>query len=591
MKPFVTSFLGSLLALVVGGILFVLLMFGIFGAIAGSFEKEKASVEANSVLKLNLNYAIDEQTQSGAAAGLALLGLDVNQGVGLNDILSSIEHAATDKSIKGIYVQLGVSPNSYGTLQEIRQALADFKAKSGKFVVAYGEVITQNAYYVGSVADKIYMHPAGALDFKGLSAQVSFYKGALDKLGVQTQIFYDVKFKSATEPFRLDRMSDENRLQLETFLNGMFDEHLMEIAASRKIDVTECRRIADSLAAWYPSEAVRLQLIDGLKYYDEVETELKTRSGIAEDSEMPMITLSDYRSTFYQKASAENEGKIAVVYATGTIIDGSSRNGFLGSTDFSEMMRKVRSDADIKAVVLRVNSPGGSAVASDVMWREIELTKQQKPVVVSMGDYAASGGYMISCNATKIFAQPNTLTGSIGVFLIIPEFSGLMENKLGITIDTANTSTYADFPSVYRPFSTHEQKILQSGVDSTYKHFKQMVASGRGLTMEQVESIAQGRIWTGSEARENGLVDEIGGIDEAVAAAAELGKIKNYFVVEYPEQKSSILDEVVLSLTEEAKMQLDVDDILTLYPHYMYMRELLERPVIQARLPYEIEVK
>lgn len=591
MKPFVTSFLGSLLALVVGGILFVILMFGIFGAIAKSFEQDKVSVQSNSVLKLNLNYPIEEQTQSGASAGLALLGLDGDQGVGLNDILSSIKHAETDNSIKGIYLQLGVSPNSYGTLQEIRQALADFKANSGKFVVAYGEVITQNAYYVGSVADKVYMHPSGALDFKGLSAQVSFYKGALDKLGVQTQIFYDGKFKSATEPFRMDRMSDENRLQLETFLNGMFDEHVREIATSRNIEMSTCRSIADSLAAWYPTEAVRLKLIDGLKYYDEVETELKTRSGIEEDAQMPMIAMNDYRSTFYQEASTEDEGKIAIVYAHGTIIDGKSRNGFLGSTDFSEMMRKIRADDEIKAVVLRVNSPGGSAVASDVMWREIEMTKKEIPVVVSMGDYAASGGYMISCNASKIYAQPNTLTGSIGVFLIIPEFSGLMENKLGITIDTANTSTYADFPSLYRPFSAYEQKILQSGVDSTYKHFKQMVATGRSLTMDEVELIAQGRIWTGIEAKQNGLVDEIGGIDEAVAAAAELGKIKNYFVVEYPEQKSSILDDVVLSLTEEAKMQLSATDLMALYPHYMYMRELLERPVMQARLPYEIDIR
>ena len=591
MKPFVTSFLGSLLAMVVGGILFVLLMFGIAGAIAGSFEKEKAVVKENSVLKLNLNYPIEEQTQSGAAAGLALLGLDGDQGVGLNDILRSIKHAETDKSIKGIYVQMGMSPNSYGTLQEIRDALSDFKAGSGKFVIAYGEVISQNAYYLGSVADKVYMHPSGALDFKGLSAQVAFYKGAMDKLGVQTQIFYDGKFKSATEPFRLDRMSEENRLQLETFLNGMFDGHLSEIAASRNMDVASCRAIADSLSAWYPAEAVRLKLLDGLKYYDEVVAEIKSRSGIGEEENMPMVSMTDYSSSFINEAEADDEGRIAIVYANGTIIDGNSRSGFLGSTDFTEMMEDIRKDEKIKAVVLRVNSPGGSAIASDVMWREIEITKKEKPVVVSMGDYAASGGYMISCNANKIFAEENTLTGSIGVFLIIPEFSGLMEDKLGITIDTANTSKYADFPSVYRTFSAHEQRILQAGVDSTYLHFKQMVAAGRGMSVEAVEAIAQGRIWSGVEAKQNGLVDELGGIDEAIAAAASLSNMKNYFVVEYPEQKKSFLDDVVMSLTEESKAQMLSNELGMLYPHYIHLNELLQRPTMQARLPFEVVVR
>lgn len=591
MKPFVTSFLGSLLALVVFSILSVLILVGVISAISEGLEKDKAAAEENSILKLNINYPIAEQTRSGMPTGLALVGLEADRGVGLNDILSNIRQAETDPKIKGIYLQLGMSPNSYGTLQEIRDALEDFKAKSGKFVVAYGEVVSQNAYYVGSVADKVYLNPAGALDFKGLAVQVSFYKGAMDKLGVQTQIFYDGKFKSATEPFRMDKMSEENRLQLETFLHDMFDTHLEEIAASRKADVAQLRMVADSLLAWYPSEAVRLGLLDGLKYYDEVEQEMRQRCGIGEDAELPMISMADYRETYFQKAEKEDEGRIAIVYATGTIIDGNGRDGFLGSVDFSRMMQEVRDDKEIKAVVLRVNSPGGSAVASDVMWREIEITKKEKPVVVSMGDYAASGGYMISCNADKIFAQPNTLTGSIGVFLIVPELSDLMEDKLGITFDTAMTSRYADFPSIMRPFAEREQQILQAGVDSTYLHFKQMVATGRKMSLESVEAIAQGRIWTGEEAVKNGLADALGGVDEALIAAADLAGIKNYFVVEYPEQKKSILDDVVAGLTEETKMQLQAQELGILYPHYQNMRMLLERPVIQARLPYEIELR
>lgn len=591
MKPFFNSFFASLLALLVFTILGFFIIAGIAGAISQSFEKEKTSVEGNSVLKLNLTYSIVEQTQSGMPGGLALLGLEADRGLGLNDILASIKHAETDENIKGIYVQMGISPNGYATLQEIRDALADFKMESGKFVIAYGEVIGQNAYYLGSVADKVYMNPAGAIDFKGLSAQLTFYKGALDKLGVTTQVFYDGKFKSATEPYRMDKMSPENRLQLEVFLNGLFDANVSEIAADRKMQPIQCREIADSLLAWYPTEAVRLGLLDGLKYYDEVLDEMKSRMGIANDQELKIVAMSDYRNSFTIPKVSDSKGTVAIVYADGTIIDGKAGNGFLGSADFVEMMQQVREDENVKSVVIRVNSPGGSAVASDVMWREIEITKKTKPVVVSMGDYAASGGYMISCNANKIYAQPNTLTGSIGVFLIVPEISDLMEDKLGITFDTANTGMYSDFPSITRTFMPREQQILQSGVDSTYLHFKQMVAAGRNLSVEQVEEIAQGRIWIGEEAKKIGLVDEIGGIDEAIAAAAKLGEIETYDIKEFPIQKESILDQVLVNLTEETKMQMQAEELGFMYPHYRNLKELLERPVMQARMPYILEIK
>lgn len=590
MKPFVNNFLSSLLALVVFSILSVMLIFGIISAVSKGLTEDEVAVENSSVLRLNLNYSIVEQTQSGMPGGLALLGLEPDNGMGLNDILANIEHAKTDPKIKGIYVQMGISPNGYATLQEIRDALEDFKKESNKFVIAYGEVIGQSAYYLGSVADKVYMHPSGALDFKGLSAQLTFYKGALDKLGVQTQIFYDGKFKSATEPYRMDKMSAENRLQLETFLNGLFTANLSEITSSRKLDVAQCKTIADSLLAWYPSEAVRLGLLDGLKYYDEVETEMKKRCGIDEEKNLQLVSMTDYRDSYTLQTTEADQGRIAVVYADGTIIDGKGGNGFIGSVDFTEMMRKVRTDKTIKAVVIRVNSPGGSAVASDVMWREIEITKAVKPVVVSMGDYAASGGYMISCNASKIYAQPNTLTGSIGVFLIVPQISDLMENKLGITFDTAQTSTYADFPSITRPFSTRESTILQSGVDSTYLHFKQMVANGRKMPIEKVEEIAQGRIWIGEDAKSIGLVDEIGGIDEAIKGAATLAGMKTWFIREFPEQKESILDQVVQNITQETKVQMQAEQLGILYPHYINLKQLLERPVMQARMPYELEI-
>jgi protease-4 len=591
MKEFFRSFFASLLAFFVFCLLLFFIIAGIISGVSQQFDAPKTSVNPNTVLRINTNYAIVEQTQTGMPTGLGLLGINGDQGMGLNDILINIKNAETDDHIKGIYLELGLNQNAYATLQEIRDALEDFKKNSGKFVIAYGEVISQSSYYLGSIADKIYMNPSGAIDFKGLSAHLTFYKGTLDKLGVKTQIFYDGKFKSATEPFRSDKMSEENRLQLEEFLGGLFNENLNEINSSRSKSIEQYKLIADSLLAWHPEEAVRVGLIDELKYFDEVETDLKTRCGLAEDKELEFVTMKDYKTSFKHKKNADSDGTIAIVYADGTIVDGKADNGFLGSQNFTEMMQEVRNDKTIKAIVLRVNSPGGSAVASDVMWREIEITKKVKPIVVSMGDYAASGGYMISCNANKIYAQPNTLTGSIGVFLIIPEISGFMNDKLGITFDTASTSQYADFPSLTRPFSERERFILQSGVDSTYLNFKRMVAAGRNMTVEQVEEIAQGRIWIGAKAKEIGLVDEIGGIDEAIKGAVELSGLKAYEISEYPKQKPSILDGIITNLTEETAASVKAEQLGILYPHYVAVTELLNRPVIQAKLPYEVVIK
>ena len=591
MKEFFRSFFASLLAFFVFCLLLFFIIAGIISGVSQQFDAPKTSVKPNTVLRINTNYAIVEQTQTGMPTGLGLLGINGDQGMGLNDILINIKNAETDDHIKGIYLELGLNQNAYATLQEIRDALEDFKKNSGKFVIAYGEVISQSSYYLGSIADKIYMNPSGAIDFKGLSAHLTFYKGTLDKLGVKTQIFYDGKFKSATEPFRSDKMSEENRLQLEEFLGGLFNENLNEINSSRSKSIEQYKLIADSLLAWHPEEAVRVGLIDELKYFDEVETDLKTRCGLAEDKELEFVTMKDYKTSFKHKKNADSDGTIAIVYADGTIVDGKADNGFLGSQNFTEMMQEVRNDKTIKAIVLRVNSPGGSAVASDVMWREIEITKKVKPIVVSMGDYAASGGYMISCNANKIYAQPNTLTGSIGVFLIIPEISGFMNDKLGITFDTASTSQYADFPSLTRPFSERERFILQSGVDSTYLNFKRMVAAGRNMTVEQVEEIAQGRIWIGAKAKEIGLVDEIGGIDEAIKGAVELSGLKAYEISEYPKQKPSILDGIITNLTEETAASVKAEQLGILYPHYVAVTELLNRPVIQAKLPYEVVIK
>lgn len=593
MRDFFRSFFAALLAFFVFLILLFFVIGGVISGFSKQFEKEKTSVNTNTVLELNLNYSIPEQTQEDVIAGLSILSMDFENAIGLNDILASIKHAETDDNIKGIYLHLGYNQNSSAILQEVRDALEDFKKNSGKFVIAYGEIINQSAYFLGSIADAVYLHPSGAIEFKGYSAQVSFYKQALDKLGIKAQIFYDGKFKSATEPFRMEKMSDENRMQLREYLNSLFEHNLSEISATRNKPVEEYKNIANNLAAWYPLFAKNTGIVDELKYEDEVHDVMKSKIGLNSTDTITTISLRKYASSFqkenpFQKTVKE---KIAIVYADGTIIDGEGESGYIGSKTFSDMMQDAAADDNIKAIVLRVNSPGGSAVASDVMWRSIEKTKEKKPVIVSMGSYAASGGYMISCNANRIFAEPNTLTGSIGVFLIVPEISDLMNDKVGITFDTVNTSAYSDFPSITREFNEFEKNILQQGVDSTYYKFKKMVSIGRNLTMEQVETLAQGRIWMGLKAKELGLVDEIGGIDEAIRYATSLTGVKEYSITEFPKQEETFFTNILHNMTEETKTKLIAEELGFLYPHYEAVKNLIQEPVMQARLPFDILIR
>lgn len=594
MRDFFRSFFAALAALFVFLVILFFVIAGLVNGVSKQFESKQAAVKTNSVLELNLNYSIPEQTQTGLPAGLGWLSLDFDNSKGLNHILAAIKNAEKDANIKGIYLHMGINESSSATLQEVRDALADFKKNSGKFVIAYGEVINQSSYFLGSVADNVYLNPSGAIEFKGYSAQLSFYKGTMEKIGVKAQIFYDGKFKSATEPYRLDKMSDANREQLREYLNSLFDCNLSSISASRNRPVEEYKAIANNLSAWYPSLAVQVGLIDELKYEDEVEDVIKEKAGLNSTDTLTTISLSKYLTSFKKNNPFDKtiKDKIAIVYADGTIVDGEGgSSGYIGSKAFADMMRDVAKDENIKAVVLRVNSPGGSAVASDIMWRSIAVVKKSKPVFVSMGDYAASGGYMISCNADRIFAEPNTLTGSIGVFLIVPEISELMTDKIGITFDTVQTSAHADFPTINRPFNDFEKNILQQGVDSTYLNFKKMVAEGRHMTVEQVEEFAQGRIWIGTKAKELGLVDEIGGIDETIRYAANNIGLKEYSIVEYPKQEETFLENIFSSMTEETKAKMIENELGVLYPQYKTVKELLERPVMQARLPYDIVIK
>lgn len=589
MNTFFKAFFATLLALFVFSVIVLVTLGGVVTGITKSLEKKEVALEPNSVLVLDLNYDIPEQTHFGLP--MTPFGLlDIDHSTGLNDILRAIENAKTDPNIKGILIRMGLNVNGYATLEEIRNALHSFEHDTDKFVWSYGEYVNQSSYYLGSVADEVYLNPAGALEFKGLAAQLVFIRGTLDKLGIQTQVFWAGEFKSATEPLRLDKMSDQNRQQTREYIDGLFSQLLEDMAASRKMSIDSLKSVAYHMSAWYPPFAVNKGLLNGLIYEDELMTKLNEKLGIGIKDEAPMVSLTEYIKTI-PKATGNWDAQIAVVYAEGGIVDGEGENGSIGSVNYREIFAEIRKDNDIKAVVIRVNSGGGSALASDVLWREISLLKKEKPVIISMGDYAASGGYMMACNATKIYAQPTTLTGSIGVFLILPEVSGFMQDKLGMTTDTVLTGLFSDFPAITRQANTGEAAVLQAGVDSTYISFKQLVAEGRGMDMEAVESLAKGRVWLGSTARDLGLVDELGGLNDAIDAAVQLAKLEDYRITEYPQQEIGFWEEMVMTFSEETKQALIGNELGALFEPYSQVRQYLEHPVIRAELPYLIQIK
>lgn len=590
MREFFRSFFASLLALIVFVVLLIILAGGIISSLSRKMEGKQANVQPNSVLEINLNYPIAEQTREFSPSDVMLSGLNLDDRLGLNDVLFVINTAREDNNIKGILLNMGPNPNGYATLQEIRDALTDFES-SGKFIVAYGEIVNQASYYVSSAANQMFLNPSGFLEFKGYSATWSFYKGTLDKLDLNVQIFYDGKFKSATEPLRNTGMSEENKTQLREFLNGLYNFNLAQIVNSRGKTVEEYKQIANAFPGWSAYNTMNTGLIDGVKYRDEVIDVLREKTGVGAKVEVPLVSMQKYFDTLTKNRAYRGENTIAVVYANGSIVDGKGDKNNIGSTAMTQIFEDIRKNNDIKAVVFRVNSPGGSATASEVIWREIEITREKIPVVVSMGDYAASGGYMIAANASKIYAHPNTLTGSIGVFMILPEISGFMDSKLGVTFDTVKTSPYADFPSITRPVNADEQTLLQNAVDSVYYNFKKMVAAGRGLTMDQVEAVAQGRIWLGITAKEIGLVDEIGGIDEAIQGAADLVGLTSYKLKEYPETKYSLFETLLKTMGEQSEELALQQNLGTLYPHYQALMQLLERPSMQARLPYSLKIE
>lgn len=600
MQQFFKFVFASCLGVLLSMLVLSFLMIALVGGAAASFgSKEAVDVRPNSVLELKFGGVLPEKTNNVAQEGFTLENKDV---VGLFDVLEAIEYAKTDDDIKGIYLDLDSAPGGMSTRANLRDALINFK-ESGKFIVAHSKFYTQSTYYLASVADDISVHPTsmlGGVEFTGFGRQIPFYKNALDKLGVKMEVYYAGQFKSATEPYRLTEMSDQNRRQIKEYLGPLYEKYLADISASREVSVAELKRIANEWLIRDPKDAVTYKLVDRVAYKDEVLDLLREKIGLDAKDKIYKVSLENYVSKAKTSTDFSVKDKIAVIYAEGTITSGKDMPGSVTDDDYGPMIRKIRQDDKIKGIVLRVNSPGGSALSSESIWRELSLAIEEgKPVVVSMGDYAASGGYYIACMADKIFAEPTTITGSIGIFSMIPNASGLLEDKIGLTLDTLNLAKHASAINSI-PFHNHTPKfkaVFQQMTDDGYELFLGRVAAGRDMTRDEVHEIAQGRVWTGAKAKELGLVDELGGLDEAIAEAQKLAGLENYRITEYPRVKDPLqqflekwLDMPSATTSVAAKQAILQAEMGELYPYYNHLKEISEMKGLQARMPFLIEV-
>ncbi len=578
----------SMLGFFLTFVLIMILFIGIMASAISFAGEDSVTIPEKTILVLNFDEPVNDRSPSNPFTGFDFANFKTNKNIGLNEVLHLLKKAADDSKISGILLDLDQLQAGSATTEEIRNGLIDFK-KSGKFIYSYSEGYSQKAYYLASVSDKIFLNPTGSLDFKGLAGQVMFLKGLLDKLEIEPQIIRHGKFKSAVEPLILDKMSAANRGQTLSFISSMWNQMLKGISESRKISVKQLTAIADSLKIGDPKDALALKLVDKLAYKDEVIDELMTKTGAKENKDLSLITLGKYSNSPDNESSGSRD-KIAVIYALGSIGGGEGDDQTIGSEKISKTIRKARLDKNVKAIVLRVNSPGGSALASDVIWREMVLAKQAKPVVVSMGDVAASGGYYIACAASKIIASPNTITGSIGVFGIVPNMQKFFNNKLGITFDEVKTNAYADYISGTRPMTEMERKFLTRDIEKIYSTFIGHVAQGRGMTVAQIDSIGQGRVWSGADAKRIGLIDDFGGLNFAIETAAKLAKLEKYRVTELPEQKdpfTMIMEEI----GKDNSSRILKSELGENYAYLNYIREIAQMKGVQARLPFQISIE
>lgn len=586
------KFLRNLLASILGclvafGVLFLMLL--IFAALAGS-QENVINVSRNSILEIGLNEPLKDY---GGRFDFTDFGMKFEKYDGLNHILEAIKKAKADDDIKGISIKSSYLPAGMAQVRAIRDAVKDFKT-SGKFVYAYGDFYTQKDYYLASVADSVFVNPVGDIEFKGLASEVLFFKDLQEKSGVKLEVIRHGKYKSAVEPFLDNKMSPENREQISELLSSVWNSMLEDIAASRKVHTDALDVIADDLDARTPPKALEAQLIDRIAYIDEYETSLKNACGLGDEDDLKYVATAEYAEYVAKKNKKAGKDRIAVIFAEGDIVYGEGSKDYVGQGLITKALKKAREDDKVKAIVLRVNSPGGSALASDIIWREIEITKEEKPVIVSMGNLAASGGYYIAAGADRIFAEPNTITGSIGVFGMLPNFKQLAD-RWGINAEQVVTNKQALGYSVFEPLSEEYREVTKESIENVYDTFVGHVAEGRDMSTDEVDRIAQGRVWSGREALEIGLVDEIGGLGDAIGYAAETAGTKEYAVENYPVYTTSIneiMDKFIgVSVTRSTESALKEEIGEEAYGILQKIKVLSQQKGVQARLPFELIVR
>lgn len=581
------SCLGTALALVL--LFFILVSIGT-STMADQTSANKVSISDNSILKLSLPMLIPEQTNN---VEMQKFSLKDEKTLGVHDIALSIKKAGDDPQIKGIYIPGNVYEHGYSTLKIIRDALLDFKSK-GKFIYSFSNYYNHKNYFISSTADQVFVHPLGFIELKGFGASIPFYKELMEKIGLQFNIYYAGEFKSATEPFRLSKMSDQNRLQLREYLESQMDLYVDQVAKSRNISGDEVRANFDQFKSYTPQKAIENKLMDKAAHEEEVFDEIRSKINIKSDEEIKFVSISDYFNTKGKGTDYSVKNKIAVLYAEGNITDTKGSEGEIGRK-YLKTIREIRNNEKVKALVLRVNSPGGSAIMSDEILHELDLTRAAgKPVVVSMGDYAASGGYYISCHADSIFASPHTLTGSIGVFAMIPNIKVMTDQKIGIDFDTVGTGEMANKFDITNTWGTQEASIMQENINNTYDRFIKVVSEGRKLSIDATKEIAKGRIWTGPKAMEIGLVNRLGELNDAVVCAAKLASVEQYRIAEFPTQEDAfhkLLKKIQGDDEEESsllKTQMLKSELGQFYPYYKEWQEIQKLKGPQMRLPIKI---
>ena len=570
---------------------FAILFIGILiivGLVANASKDTTSNIKEQSILHLVLNNDLVERSSDNPFKNFDIMNLDQEKQPGLTEMVALIHAAATDEKIKAIYLDIDEISGGLASIEEIRNALIDFK-KSKKTIYSYSEVYTQKAYYLASVADKIYLNPAGLLEFKGFSSKVMFFKGALEKLAIEPEIIRVGSFKSAVEPYMLDHMSDSSKLQTSVLLNSIYQHFLNAIAKERKISVADLNAMANELKIQSAQDALKYQMVDALKYKDEVLSILVNETKRKNIEDLSLVSISDYQKSNPISISTATE-KIAIIYAAGEIVSGDGNEDNIGSERVSAAIRKARLDDQVKAIVLRINSPGGSALASDVIWREVILAKKVKPVIASMGDVAASGGYYIACAADQIIAQPNTITGSIGVFGVLFNAEKFFKDKLGITFDGTKTSAYADLGDYTRAMSPSEKNIIQRSVNQIYTDFTTKVAAGRKLPINKVLNIAGGRVWSGTDAIRIGLVDSLGNLKDAINIAAKKANLKNYRIINLPEETNTI-EKILTGISGKIKMEYLKSEYGSGYTYYQEFARIKSISGIQTRLPVNLNIQ